>query len=108
MVRMTEVSPGVGPWFVYVLRCRGDRLYCGIAKDVEERFKAHRAGRGARFTRAFPPAELVASLEVEDRSMALKAEAAFKRLDRAGKLARIESWSAGITQLLSRPTSASA
>lgn len=79
-------------WAVYVLRCRGDRLYCGIAIDVPARVEAHRAGRGARFTRAFPPTELVVSRVVGDRSTALREEAAFKRLDRAAKLATIERW----------------
>ncbi len=79
-------------WFVYVLRCRGDRLYCGIAKDVEARFAEHRAGKGAKFTRAFPPEAVVATLAVTGKPQALREEAAFKALDRVKKLQRLADW----------------
>jgi putative endonuclease len=76
-------------WFVYVLRCRGERLYCGIATDVEARFEAHCSGRGAKFTRAFPPLSILAVMQATNRSEALREEAAFKRLARAAKLRRL-------------------
>ena len=80
-------------WFVYVLRCAGDRLYCGIAKNVEARFAEHAAGKGAKFTRAFPPDEILATCKFEDRAAALRAEAGFKRMTRAEKLGQIDVWS---------------
>ena len=49
-----------GSW-LYVLRCRGDRLYCGVCLDLDQRFAQHCAGKGARFTKAFPPQSLVAA-----------------------------------------------
>lgn len=79
-------------WFVYVLRCAGDRLYCGIAVDVDARFAAHQRGAGAKFTRAFAVEELLASRAAGSRSEALREEAAFKRLTRTRKLARIREW----------------
>lgn len=82
-------------WFVYALRCKGDRLYCGIAKNVEARFAEHTAGKGAKFTRAFPPEAIVASLPVCDRAEALKREAAFKRLSKRQKLVALREWPAG-------------
>ena len=85
---MTEPSP----WFVYVLRCRGDRLYCGIAKDVQARFADHVAGRGAKFTRAFSPIEVVAFKPARNQSDALREERAFKALAREEKLRRLELW----------------
>ena len=80
-------------WFVYVLRCRGDRLYCGIAKDVEARFAEHRAGKGAKFTRAFPPEAIVATITVAGKAEALREERAFKALARARKLEQVAEWS---------------
>ena len=78
----------VTPYYVYMLECRGGRLYTGITTDIERRFAEHRAGRkGARFTRAHPPAKLLAATGAANRSEALKLEAALKRLRRAGKLA---------------------
>ncbi len=64
-------------------------LYTGIARDVRARFRAHRAGTGARFTRAHPPRAIVYVEECADRSAALKREHAIKKLTRAGKLALI-------------------
>jgi len=74
-------------WVLYLLECRGERLYAGITNDLPARFAAHRAGKGARFTRAFPPLRIVAASRLASRSLALKAEVALKRQPRSGKLA---------------------
>jgi len=78
-------------WFVYMLECRGGRLYTGVTTDIERRMTEHQGGRrGARFTRAHPPAKLCAVARVTGRSEALKLlklEAALKRLRRFQKLA---------------------
>ena len=67
-------------WFVYLLECRNGAIYTGITTDVEARFAAHMAGKGARYTRANPPVRVLASLGYMDRSDASKAEYAIKRL----------------------------
>ena len=74
-------------WVLYLLECRGERLYAGITNDLAARFAAHCAGRGARFTRAFPPLRIVAASRLASRSLALKAEYAIKKQPRAAKLA---------------------
>ncbi|MGH8280976.1 MAG: GIY-YIG nuclease family protein [Gammaproteobacteria bacterium] len=69
------------PYYVYLLECRGGRLYSGITTDVERRLEEHHGGKkGARFTRAHPPARLLASVKVATRSEALKLEAVLKGL----------------------------
>ena len=75
------------PWVLYLLECAGERLYAGITNDLPARFAAHRAGRGARFTKAFPPLRIVAASELASRSLALKAEYALKQQPRSGKIA---------------------
>jgi len=75
------------PWVLYLLECAGERLYAGITNDLAARFAAHCAGRGARFTKAFPPRRIVAASELPSRSLALKAEHALKRQPRGRKLA---------------------
>jgi putative endonuclease len=75
--------------FVYVLRCADGTLYAGYATDVDRRLTEHQTGRGATYTRARRPVAVVARWPHPDRSSALRAEAAFKRLTRADKLARI-------------------
>ncbi len=79
------------PWFLYVLRCGDGTLYTGIALDVEARLEAHRAGRGARYTKGRGPLELVHAEPIGSRSDALKAERAFKALPRAQKLDRLRA-----------------
>ncbi len=66
-------------WFMYVLECQGGSLYTGIAVDVEKRFRAHQSGKGARYTRAFPPLRIMACIAYPDRASASRAEYAFKQ-----------------------------
>jgi putative endonuclease len=46
-------------WFCYIVRCRDDSLYVGIANDVSERVKRHNWGVGPDFTARRRPVELV-------------------------------------------------
>jgi predicted GIY-YIG superfamily endonuclease len=39
-----------GCWFCYMVRCKDDSLYVGIASDVDERVKRHNWGVGPAFT----------------------------------------------------------
>ncbi|AWV07919.1 GIY-YIG nuclease family protein [Marilutibacter maris] len=74
-------------WFVYLLECRGGRIYTGIATDVERRYAEHLAGKGARFTRAWPPERVLARFRYPDRAAASRAEHAIKKLSPARKRA---------------------
>ena len=73
-------------WWLYVLECRGDVLYTGIAKDVDARFEAHLKGTGAKYTRWKKPLRIVARVCIATKGEALRAEHALKRLNRAEKL----------------------
>ena len=75
------------PWFVYLIECVDGSLYTGVAVDVEKRYAAHAAGKGARYTRSHPPARLLARFPQPDRSSALKAEYAIKQLSAGEKRA---------------------
>jgi putative endonuclease len=70
-----------------MLRCRDGSLYTGITNDLTKRLAAHRAGTGARYTRARLPLRLVYREARATRGSALRREAAIKRLRRAAKLA---------------------
>lgn len=77
-------------WFVYVLECSDGTLYTGITTDVARRVEEHNGSpKGARYTRARRPVLLVATWTHPDRKAASRAEAQFKRLGRAEKLARV-------------------
>ena len=73
-------------WYLYILRCKDDSLYTGITTDVEKRLEAHRAGKGAKYTRGRGPLELVYREECGDHSDALRREVEIKRLPRDEKL----------------------
>src|SRR5215212_5583280 len=75
---------------VYLLWCGPQRaLYCGWTTDVERRLAAHRAGHGAKYTRAHGPVELAAVIRMTSAAAARREEARIKRLSRADKLALI-------------------
>ena len=73
------------PWYVYILRCGDGTLYTGATDDVGRRLAAHRAGRGAKYTRGRGPLELVYVEEQLDKSAALRREWEIKRLRREQK-----------------------
>ena len=83
------------PHFVYMLRCAGGRIYTGYAVDVEARFEQHRSGKGAKFTKAFPPECILKTFELESHEQALRLEARIKMLGREQK----ESLAAGDKEL---------
>jgi putative endonuclease len=76
-------------WWVYVLECRGGRLYTGATLDLPRRLAAHAAGRGGRFTRAFPPVRLRAVRACASRGAALALEARIKHLPARSKIASL-------------------
>lgn len=72
-------------WYLYILRCKDDTLYTGITTDVYKRLEAHRAGRGAKYTRGRAPLELVYQETCGTHSEALKRELQIKALSREDK-----------------------
>ena len=73
-------------WFLYLLECNNGTYYAGITNDLQARFDVHLSGKGARYTRANPPIQILASRCYADRSSASVAEAQLKRLPRYKKL----------------------
>ena len=67
-------------WHVYIVRCADQSLYTGIARDLDTRIGQHNAGKGSAYTRSRRPVELVHCELVDDRSAALRREAAIKRM----------------------------
>ena len=79
-------------WWLYVLLCANDRLYVGIAKDVDARFAIHCSGKGALYTRLIAPVRILARQVHSSRGAALRAEYALKQLSKEHKL----SWVAAV------------
>ena len=78
------------PWILYLLECKGGNFYAGITNNLEARFQAHIEGRGAKYTRAYPPVKILAQKVYLDRSEPSKAESQLKSLPKYKKLAFFE------------------
>lgn len=76
-------------WYVYLLRCADNSLYCGITNNLDRRLTAHNAGTASKYTRARLPVSLAASVEVDGKSAALKLELAIKKLPARQKVDRL-------------------
>lgn len=76
--------------YVYILRCSDDSLYTGWTNNLEKRIKAHSNGKGAKYTKARLPVELVYFEEFEDKIEAMRREYAIKKLTRKEKLLLIK------------------
>jgi putative endonuclease len=82
------------PWFLYLIECADGALYTGIAIDPAARYEKHRAGKGAKYTRANRPVRLIGVIPYPDRATASRAEIAFKKLKAAEKRARLWAFDA--------------
>lgn len=77
--------------YVYILRCGDDSLYTGWTNNLEKRVNLHSKGKGAKYTKARLPVELVYFEEFEDKIEAMKREYAIKQLKRKEKLELIKN-----------------
>ncbi|MGB0834469.1 MAG: GIY-YIG nuclease family protein [Psychrobium sp.] len=73
-------------WFVYLLRCNDQSLYCGVTTDLKRRVKEHNeSAKGAKYTRVRRPVSLVFSQTAMSRSEACQLEAKIKKLSKVNK-----------------------
>lgn len=81
-------------WYVYLIECVDGSVYTGVTTDIERRYLAHLSGKGARYTRAHPPSQLLASYAAGSHSDALRAELLIKKQPKANKLATLRTFAA--------------
>ena len=73
-------------YYLYLLLCKNGSIYCGITDNVKRRFQDHKAGKGARYTRSFPPVKILYTKKLPNRSTALKKEYEIKKLSHKQKI----------------------
>lgn len=74
-------------YYVYILECNDGTLYTGYTSNVENRFKQHNKGIGAKYTRWRVPCWLVYVEEFQTKSGAMSREWYIKhKINRDGKL----------------------
>ena len=67
------------PYYVYIVRCRDNSLYTGVALNINNRIKQHNFGyRGAKSLRGKTPVILVYTESYNSKSEALKREREIK------------------------------
>jgi putative endonuclease len=74
-------------FYVYILQCADDTLYCGSTNDLEKRFHAHNhAKHGAHYTKIRRPVLLKYSEQFPTYAEARAREAEIKRMSRSEKM----------------------
>lgn len=71
--------------YVHIVRCSDQTLYTGWTNHLEKRIEAHNAGKGAKYTKARRPGELVYFETFDNKGDALKREYQIKQLKRSEK-----------------------
>ena len=78
-------------YYIYILECADNTLYTGYTNDLDNRLKAHNAGKGAKYTKSRLPVKLVYSETFDDKKEAMSREWFIKhRLTREEKLELIK------------------
>lgn len=73
-------------WYVYMIRCKNAALYTGITTSLARRYQEHLDGTGSKSVKAAGgPLRFEITIPVVDQSVALKLEAAIKRLSKSSK-----------------------
>jgi putative endonuclease len=78
-------------WYIYLLKCSDDTLYCGITNNLEKRISTHNAKKGAKYTKTRTPVTLVYYEFRFTKGDALRREYAIKQISRKQKLELIAS-----------------
>jgi len=76
----------MGRFYVYILKCQDNTFYTGYTADLSRRIREHNTGRGAKYTRARKPVELLYSEDHNSIQEAMRREREIKRLSREKKI----------------------
>ncbi len=79
------------PYYVYILRCKDGTFYTGYTKNLEERFRLHKNGTGAKYTKSHRPQKVAYVESFADRSEAMKHERSIKKLSHLQKQRLVNS-----------------
>lgn len=76
--------------YLYILICRDNSLYTGIAKNLDERMEMHNSGRGSKYVNSRKPFRLIYTESFEVWSKALKREIEIKKWSREEKIQKLK------------------
>lgn len=76
--------------YTYIVKCSDKTFYTGWTNDLEKRIEMHNSGKGAKYTKARLPVELVYYEAFDTKEEAMSREWHIKRLSRSEKQKLIE------------------
>lgn len=77
--------------YTYIVKCSDETFYTGWTNDLEKRIEMHNSGKGAKYTKARLPVELVYYEAFDTKEEAMSREWRIKRLSRSEKQKLIEA-----------------
>ena len=77
--------------YTYIVKCSDETFYTGWTNDLEKRIEMHNSGKGAKYTKARLPVELVYYKAFDTKEEAMSREWHIKRLSRSEKQKLIEA-----------------
>lgn len=83
--------------YTYIVKCSDNTFYTGWTNDLKKRIEMHNSGKGAKYTKARLPVELVYYEAFDTKEEAMSREWHIKRLSRSEKQKLIEA--AGLKKL---------
>jgi len=72
-------------FFVYILECADGSYYTGQTKNLKNRMKQHRTGRGAKYVKSRLPFKIRHTETFDTRSQAMKRENEIKKFSHLRK-----------------------
>ena len=77
--------------YIYIVKCSDETFYTGWTNDLKKRIEMHNSGKGAKYTKARLPVELVYYEAFDTKEEAMSREWHIKRLSRSEKQKLIEA-----------------
>jgi putative endonuclease len=88
-------------YYLYLLRCSDNSLYCGQTNDLKRRIKEHNSPNSkSKYTRSKKPVELVYFEKYQTINEALKRESEIKKMTKEKKENLIKQTSFGLNKIL--------
>ena len=73
-------------FWVYILCCENGHFYVGYTTELIKRYRLHKAGKGAKYTRSFPPCHLAQAWPIYgEKKQAMHIERILKKMDKSQK-----------------------
>ena len=77
-------------WYVYLIKCCDNSLYCGVTTHIKDRIKRHNDGTASKYTRARRPVRLIISKYGFTKKDAYKMEYKIKQMRKLEKVPFLE------------------